>query len=949
MKDCMRISDLWVTGSWPKLASIILALFIVSTSNAQVDDAVTSDESELSEITVTGSRIRRTTFDTPTPITVIDAQTVSQSGFNNIGDILMRAPAVGIGLGSTNSWYENDAGASFVNLRGLGTDRTLVLIDGRRRVSGTQASSAVDLSTIPASMVESIEIVTGGASAVYGADAVTGVVNVILKDDFEGLELSARTGMNKDGYGKSYTLGMHAGTLFSDGRGNINFGVTYNNEDPLMLSERSDLHPLLRTDSNPANTGPNDGIPDSITYSDWRVPLLAYSGAMFIGPGLYTIDPDLRLMENDEYFGGAFGYGGRDCYCPVDFNMLRTELEVFSTLTSMNYELTDDLELFVEGDFSNTKAVDYRVPTTTFFTPIQRENPFVPADLGALMDTNGLTSVGVSRANLDQGPQFAEIERYSYTAIAGLRGSIADRWNWEVFYQTGKYDQKLRTHNSHITSRFNEATDVISDPVTGDPICRSDAARANGCQPLNILGPNVATQDALDYVLHTRILDVKADQDIIGASITGNLFELPGGPMGVAAGFEYREEGLSSIDDGLAEANLLFIDDNGGPPVNAEFDVTEFYVEAVAPLVSGRSMMHELSIEGAMRYSDYSTIGNTTSWKFGGSWAPVEDIRFRATISESVRAPGLAELFSPGFNSPTAVADPCDASRINLSPNRAANCQALGLPFAGWVDQLAIGRQIFVGGNPDLQEEVADTLTFGLVFEPSFAEGLRVAVDFWQIEITDAINSIPFQDILDRCVDLDSTNNPFCPLITRAPSFEVMRVNTSDVNIGRLNAEGIDFQVLYDVDAFFSLPGNMRFLVNGTYVSRLEELVDATDAGTLIIKDGEISNPTLRLNVGLSYFNGPLDVDLNLRYVDAADFDVQGSNEATDVLGVSSEVFTDVRTSYELGENYSVFLGINNVLDNNPPRASGTTQGLNNASLYDNIGRYYFVGATASF
>ena len=902
------------------------------------------DESALEEVLVTGSRIARSTFDTPTPVTIIDNEMIERTGFNNLGDILLRSPAVGIGLGTTNAWYNNDVGANFVNLRGLGVQRTLVLIDGHRRVAGTQSSSAVDLSTIPANMVERIEIITGGASAVYGADAVTGVVNVILKSNLEGTEFSFRGGINGGGDAQSYAVGVHTGAAFSEGRGNLSFGATYVSEDPLFLRDRKDLLPLVRFDVNP------NPPPSSIAYEDWRVPLLAYSGAFFVGSDLYTVDPNLRLIENDIWFGGAFGYGGRDCYCPVDFNLLRHEQDVFSALTKFDYELFEDVSFFGEASFSNSKTVDFRVPTTTFFTPIKRENPFIPDDLGAFMDELGLEQVEVSRANWDHGIQSGEVERNTFTAIAGLRGELGDTWDWELFYQYGEYDQELHTINSHISSRFGEATDAIRDPVTGETICRSAEARAQGCAPLNILGPNVASPEALDYILHTRILNVGTDQKVLGANIVNSdLFQLPAGPVSVAFGFEYREDSLSAIDDPLAAANLLFIDDSGGPPIFAKSDVKEAYLEAIVPLVSQKPFAEELSLEGAVRLSDYSTIGNTTAWKLGANWSTSDSLRFRGTVSRSVRPPSLAELFSPGFNTPAGLMDPCDATRINDSPNRPGNCQALGLPFDGWVDQLAIGRQIFFGGNPDLQEETSDSVTVGFILTPESVEGLRIAIDYWTIDIKDAINTLPLTQVLERCVDVESIDNPFCALIERAPTFEIMRVNLSPINIGKLEAEGIDFQLAYDTKAPFGLPGSTIYNLYGTYVSKLTELVDVSDPDTLIIKDGAVSNPTWRVNAGITYLYSSYQLDLNFRFIDSAVLNHDWTADQFDILSVPSRLYTDVRIRYEFSEKFSAYFGVNNLFETNPPRAPGTTQGRNVGSHYDNIGRYFLIGANLSF
>lgn len=308
----------------------------------------TKPDGVLTELVVTGTRINRGGIDTPTPVTVLDSEMITASGLNNVGDILTEMPSVAVGYGAKNSWYDNDVGATFMNLRGLGTDRTLVLVNGRRRVAGTQSSSAVDVSTIPTVLVENMEIITGGASAVYGADAVTGVINIRLKKSFRGLELSGRTGMNGRGDAQSTTFGMLGGVSLDDGRGSLTFGASYSEDDPLFLRDRSKLQPTLRFDRNPANTGPADGIPDRITYRDWRVPQLAYTGGFEVGGQLYTYDRNLHPLVNETSLGGAFAYGGEG-YNPVDFNILRSGQKTFSVMTNFDYDVTDTVQFFAEA------------------------------------------------------------------------------------------------------------------------------------------------------------------------------------------------------------------------------------------------------------------------------------------------------------------------------------------------------------------------------------------------------------------------------------------------------------------------------------------------------------------------------------------------------------------------------------------------------------------------
>jgi iron complex outermembrane recepter protein len=933
--------------------AMAVAAALYSASGTAQQAAEQGAEGAAQEVVVTGTRVSRSGFDTPVPITVIDAQAIEKAGFNNVNDILLQTPAVGIGQGIETASYSNDAGATFVNLRGLGTDRTLVLVNGHRRVSGTQSSSAVDLTTIPANMVERIEIVTGGASAVYGADAVTGVVNVILKDDFEGLSLTGRGGISAEhGDGESYALGAYGGTLFADDRGTLNIGLSYNDEEPFFIRDRSFLFPPLNFIGNPANTGPDDGIPDQITIEDVRYVQTHPAGTFVIGDTRYTVDPALRQTQNGALFNsGLVGSNGGDGYNDLDYRALRLKQSTFATLANLRYGVSEGIELFVESGFANTRTVDPRTPTFDFDLLLQRDNPFIPAAVAALMDTNGLTELAVSRTHKDHGnTQETTVDRTTYNVITGLDGKIGEDFRWEVFYQYGRYSQNLAT-NSRIESKFFDALDVISDPTTGDPVCRSATARATGCVPLNIIGQNVATPEALDYIGHARILNVRNTQQIAGLQATGKLFELPAGALGYAVGAEYREESLQSRDDGLAEEELLFFVDNGGPPSNARMSVKEAFVEAVVPLLKDAPFARQFDLEGALRVSDYDTIGNTVAWKLGAEWAPVDDVRFRVTRSSSVRAPNLAELFSPGIRSDVGVEDPCDISRIGLSPNREANCIALGVPD-GWVDARLSGRSGLTGGNPDLQEETSRSWTVGAIFSPRFAEGLRVSVDYWKIDIEDAVNAIGATDILEKCVDLQSIDNAFCPLITRGANFSVDQILLSDVNIGQLRARGIDVQADYGFDLSSirdSLPGRIRLRVNATYLDEHDELVDPEDPQSLIVRVGEVENPRFLGSMDVSYLRGELDLRWTIHYIGGASVDVQSSDEAYDRPSWGALATHDLVAAYDLSDRFNVYAGLNNVFNTKPPRNPITSWGIYEASRYDSIGRFLFVGGTVSF
>ncbi len=932
---------------------ILLTTFALTLAGTNAQAQESSDSEVLEEITVTGSRLARTGYDTPVPISVIGENEIDESGFSNIYDVLKYSPSLGIGLGSSNGNFSADAGASFANLRGLGTSRTLVLVDGRRRVSGSSESSAVDLSTIPAAMIERVETITGGASAVYGADAVTGVVNIILKNDFDGVEVRVDAGQSTDGSGgERVAAELLVGSPFDGGKGSFTAGFSHSQEDPLMGFQREFSELPLFAFTNPDNTGPNDGIFDQIHYDDNRFPNTHYGGTFRVGGVHYTVDPGLREVRNGSplLFGFLASDGG-DGFDGAEFSQLRMEQETRSTLLNVNYSLNDKVRLFLESGFTNTVAVDRTQPSFDFALPLLRENPLLPADVQTLMDAEGVTDLAIGRTNVDLGIVVNDRERNSWTVVTGLEGDLPNGWSWTASYQQGRYTSSERKSNSRVNSRFLNAIDVVSDPLSGEPVCRDVAARAAGCVPLSILGRDQATPDAQAYINVTAQRSLENKQEVYSAIFNGPGFSLPAGPSQFAAGIEYRSEELSFSDDPLGQSGDLFFLSAGVPNIDADFDVTEAFFEALIPLLSDKAAAQDLSVEAAVRYSDYDTIGDTTAWKVALNWQINDSARFRLIRSDSVRAPNLIELFGPGVGALLIFPDPCDLSVIdNGSPTREANCLALGMPD-GYEDTTLSTYPVVTSGNPGLTEETSESWTAGIVFTPAFADRLSVSVDYWNIDIEDAVSTIDASQILNRCVDSASINNPFCPLVTRDPAlFEVTRIDVRNINVGSLTASGIDIQAEYSLDVG---NGELGFRLLATYLNDNEEQIDVSDPSSLNINVGEVQNPEWRGTLTTRYDTGALGVSLAARYVGNAKVDVQLSDEGLDRNDVSSRLYLDLTAAYDFTDRFQVSGGINNLTNQDPPKVVGADL-LNPIFIganghYENLGRYLHLAAKYRF
>lgn len=956
----MKLTPILLRQSLAKTGFKAIACLALSfgglTQLANAQDLVEQeeDEQELEEVVVTGSRIQRSTFDTSTPVNIIGQEAISQSGFSNINDVLQFDPSIGVGLNSANgspSGLPNaQAGAGFVNLRGLGTDRSLVLVNGRRRVSGSFDSSAVDVSMIPAGLIERVEILTGGASAVYGADAVSGVVNIITKDEMEGLEVSVGAGMGTEGSGgERVSVDLTGGTQFGGGRGSLVFGLSYSKENALTALQRDFAKIPLDLQTNPANTGPNDGIPDRIHVSNRGLFIFPYTGGFNVGGQWYTVDPDLRLIDTGQPFNSTSGIGAEG-FRVVDFAELRQEQEILAAHIGLDYDISNNINFFVDADFGQTTSVGAGQPDNTtqggglIINRIRRENPLLPADLAAFMDANGLTAINYNQAYRSWGSRSPTYDRNSYTITTGFEGVFANDWDWEVSIQDGEYENKSKWPNFTITQRVANAIDVIADPLTGQPVCRSGAS---GCVPFFPLGSDRPSDDVLAYLQHTVQRFHKNEQQIAAATLAGSLFTLPAGDLQFAAGLEYRKDSIKTYDDDLANAGAVHLF-RSAEPQDADMSVKEAYLEALVPVLADVAMAQQLDIEAAVRFSDYDTIGSTTATKLGLNWMPTDDIRLRVSMATSVRAPNLSELFNPGITAGVFLNDPCDISRINLGTStRPANCAALGIPV-GWIDPNSAPAKLAVtGGNANLQEETSDSFTFGTVLTPTGIEGLRLSVDYWDIEISDAVSSFSSTDIINKCVDSPTINNQFCPLITReaSPSYSLARIDITKINVGRLNARGIDFAGKYSFDAW---NGDLNIALSGTYLIEQELLVDENDPSTLFVSKGNPDNPEFRANLSLSYVQDNINIGLNTRYIGTAEMDPNVlTDESIDLNNIPSRWYNDLIVGYVFNDSFRLTGTITNLLDVNPPRRSTTYIGT--SGIYDNFGRFVSVRGTYTF
>lgn len=992
-------------------------LAIMSSSAALAQELQAGDGNEVEEIVVTGSRISRSNLTTPNPVSTVSTADIIRSGETDISTLLREVPALNSSLPANQSDQNGaPAGVGLLDLRGLGTERTLVLVNGRRHVSGVAGTASVDVSSIPVALIERVETLTGGASAIYGADAVSGVVNFILRDDFEGLDLRGQYGVTENGDGEDWFLSATGGTNFAGDKGNAVVSVEYGHTDKILVEKRPNIAGLglaAFVPNSPELAEFLDINPDALnTFAkNARLPVSSPFGIIwlqdsddFLDPGFINLlspgatvggfpvaqivdeTGTLRPFNPADIFIDLFnGIGGDAIPGTPNVGWLQPTLDRVNVNGIVNYDATDWLTLFLESKFSynSTKSLD-QVNGFNDDIPIALDNPFIPDALRAQVDSlisNGITPrITISRDNLDV-PSQTQADQYSFRIVTGAKGEFDNGWTYELSYNFGRTERNFTDLKLRIEDRFFAAVDAVRDPDTGEIVCRSDldpdaippvapfpSAREGfltfdpgdgQCAPINIFGRNTTSEAAEAFIFQRATENSELTQQVITGYVSGDssdLFELPGGPVGFAVGGEYREEKSEFQPNAFELAGLSFNSvTTRQEPTDGRFDVWELFGEVNLPLVADKPFLENLSVDAAVRYSDYSTVGTTVSWSIGGSWSPIEDIRIRSTYGRSVRAPNINELFSPP--QPIFIDadfDPCNPNRINAgSEFREQNCLELvgpGFNSTNFNSAFVTGR---AGGNPDLKEEEADTLTIGAVITPRFLPGLSATVDFYDVEITDAIIVVDAERIIENCVDAPTLDNEFCALVTRDPvNRNITFFESGEQNVAALRARGIDFDVRYN----FALAdlgidgdwGNVDLGVNGTRNLRRRDFDFQQFPDEFDNQLGEFTFPKWIVNASLTWSMEALSVNWQTRFQSSQllsgveNEDIESDPLFSDPFKDSNAFVHDVTVSYDLLDNIQIYAGVNNLGDRKPFLASLTRP----AGF---AGRSFFIGFTGNF
>jgi len=942
-------------GVWVLAASLAL-----SSSIAAAQQASTVEDS-LDEVVVTGTRVERAGFEAPTPLTVIGLEELKAASVSNIAEFVNTLPSV---VGSATPQNSNTsisagtAGVNALNLRGLGTVRTLVLVDSQRSV-GSVLSGVVDVNNIPQGLVERVEIVTGGASAAYGSDAVSGVVNFILDRDYTGFKGEFDTNESGEGDNQAVRGSLTFGMPFAGERGHIVLNAEAIDDDGVKGVPRDWNQDGWYLINNPTYTTTN-GQPEYLVTPTAALMQAAAGG----------------LITSTILRGTAFGVGG----APYQFNYgsfkpaasastpqtagpwmvgggwqtnqfnsaqsLKASEKRDGYFGRVSFDVSDNVTAFLQASRNTTKTnntTGYQFNQAN--VTIRSDNAFIPASVRATLQANNIASFVMGTMNADLPLRLAVNDRTVTRYVVGFEGKVdvfGSGWRWNAYYQSGKSESLEMAQDITNNARLALAQDAVFRPGTTQIVCRSTLTNpSDGCVPLNRMGIGVASKEALAYVLGNPQREQILEQNVAALSVNGEPFSVAAGPVSIAAGIEQREEEVSGFVDPIYRSGWFV---GNYLPNFGKYDVKEAFLETVVPIAAGKPMAEALDLNAAVRRTDYSTSGAVTTWKVGVTYSPNDDLRFRVTRSRDIRAPNLGELFAAGTSNTNNVLDPF---------NNNANTQYRG-----------VNR-----GNPNLKPEEADQWGLGVVLQPSALPGFNASLDYYEIDLAGAIGSLPAQEIVDRCFE---GSQVYCAAITRGVAAGgtniITEIAISPFNLAERINRGVDLELSYsmDVPGLAGNSGNLQ--LRGLVTKYLENY---TDDGIVTPTDSVGSNtgdgpPDYIYRLTARYKSGPFALSLTGRGVSAGVYNPVWV-ECTSACPASTSIFrtindndiegqfvVDANFTYTLerqnDSSYELFLNIRNVLDTDPPIVApgpaGSAYGTpaTNPTLFDQLGRNFRVG-----
>ena len=892
-------------------------------------------EDTIEEIITTGSRIKRKNITGAAPFSLLDAEQIKLTGNVSIGDVLqdMTIHSNGLNVQANNGGN----GQTRVNLRGLGAPRTLVLVNGRRMVLAAPGT-AVDLNALPLSVIERVEVLKDGASAVYGSDAIAGVVNVITRTDFEGVELNLFTGQAGESDGEIIDVNMTLG--ISSANGNMMLSAGFYEQDPIMAGDRpfsffDKSYDWVANDGSFAELGSSAPPQGHIIDRSGGPGNAAWQAVVGAFPGECCFYNDPTAGWRPFQFTGTSDVGTGDFYNYQPENYLLTPQKRWNIYATGTYALSNTVSAFAELSYINRQS-DQLLAATPLFTISEG----IAASAQSIYNPFGRDFIDVRRRFVEAGGRNAIQDIDTMRAVVGFQGDLpaGEDWSWEAYLNYGRTQGVVPVLGRFVRSRVIEAIGPSYVDANGDPQCGSLINPGTpGCVPLDLFGGFAGqpmTPEMINYISYVGINSLFASQKSFAFNLTGSAFELPAGPVGLAFGGEYREEAGAFIPDPITNGGDTT--GNKGEITQGGYNVSEVYAEALIPIME--------TLEGslAVRYSDYSTFGNTTNGKAGLIWNIADSFSIRGTASQAFRAASVPELFDGNWQNATGLSDPCDTFLVPRTTSEQETCAADGLPDDLQQSGGGLSR---VGGNPTLNPETADTFTVGVVIQPGFLDGGALTLDWWDIEVRDSIQRIGAGVILSSCYGQGLANRSLCENIERNSAGFLVTINDTNKNIGGVESAGLDATFTYDLEAGI---GDFRFSLDVAYLDEYTEIqADGRRVNGKGVYDLGVY-AEFKTNFNLNFRRGDWSANYNLRWTDefeeCKDNDCSGANTRRTV---ESNTQHDVQFSYDF--NYStlgqgqVTFGVQNVLDEDPAKIFNGWLATSDETAYDFLGRYYYL------
>lgn len=878
------------------------------TAPAAVKTAAAEDETVDAGFVVTGTRIRGGNLTAAGPATVIGAQEIANTGQVNLENILQRLPAAaGFGGNQTSAyWTGRGWGTAQINLRGLGINRTLMLMNGRRLVNGgTGANTSPDLNMIPVAALERVDVLKDGASAIYGTDAVAGVVNLITKRNYEGVGVGARYGLTSRGDGRDLTIDASIGV--QGDRGGIAFFATFQDTAPINMASRAacglgEVGGALICVDSASTAGGRATLPNGQQINFNTIP--GGNGNFF-----------------EPYVASKHNYNGNPSLNAVN------PIQRLSTALFAHYDITDSIELFAEGLFTHRKTSQLATPGTLRNLAISATNPTNPT---------GQNITLVQRRLIETGARTAFQETDTFQLTGGLRGDFGRNWHWEVAGTWGK--------NTGIDGFTNVANLERVRNSLNTSVCSFTPGAAIPCG--DYLGAGDVSKAVVDYTTFTSRDSGSNELISLTADITGQLLELPGGPLGVAAGATYREDSGSRQPDPLTVLGIA--NTNQQSPISGTVKATEAYLELSAPLLRDLPMIEMLTINGAVRYSNYNLFGSNWNYKFGVDWRVGAGFALRGTYGTAFRAPSVPELFGGVSQGNLTTTDPCSNYSSSTNATLRANCATDGVP-AGYVQ---LGNSILTntGGNINLRPETSRNLTLGMVYQPEYARGLTLTVDYFNISIENGIRAIPGSTKLSLCYNTANFAQPFCTpsdYTRNRLTGEVNFLSSQLINVGQEDMRGVDFGANY--------AGKLRGLdaalnLNVTYLDKYQ--IRNFAGAAPVIFDGRVGGGNGSytkwrgygvLSLGKDGFTGTWST----QWIGGA----QDFNALPTQIGykVKSVFYHNLQLAYDMPKGPRLSVGVDNIFDRKAPFVRSYTDGNTDTMTYDLAWRRFYVAIRYDF